>query len=173
MLDGPSPTSTEQTSQAVQRLMDQYTEIARLAGALAHEIRNPLSTIRLNMELLSEDLEETPSPAQQRAAKRINLVHRECRRLQDLLDDFLNYAKVRHLDLQPTDLNAQIGETLDFFQPEAEEVGIEIVRYLAPELPSVMLDNEAFRGALLNLILNAKQAMPKGGQLVVRMTDAN
>ncbi len=166
-------TSTEQTSQAVQRLMDQYTEIARLAGALAHEIRNPLSTIRLNMELLAEDMEDSPSPAAQRASKRIDLVHRECQRLQDLLDDFLNYAKVRHLDLQPIDLNAEVAETLDFFEPEASEGGIEIVRYLDPELPSVMLDREAFRGALLNLILNAKQAMPGGGQLVARTTAVN
>ncbi len=167
------PASNEQTAQAIQRLMDQYTEIARLAGALAHEIKNPLSTIRLNMELLAEDLDDSPSPAQQRAAKRIDLVHHECQRLQDLLDDFLNYAKVRHLDLQPTDLNAEIAETLDFFAPEAEEADIEIVRYFDPDLPSVMLDGEVFRGALLNLILNAKQAMPSGGQLVVRTTAAN
>ncbi|MGI9427769.1 MAG: two-component system sensor histidine kinase NtrB [Bythopirellula sp.] len=169
----PPTSSTEQTSQAVQKLMDQYTEIARLAGALAHEIKNPLSTIRLNMELLAEDLEteeqrETSSPAQRRAAKRIDLVHRECQRLQDLLDDFLNYAKVRHLDLQPTDLNAEISDALDFFTPEADEAKVEIVRYLDPELPHVMLDREAFRGALLNLMLNAKQAMPAGGQLVAR-----
>ncbi|HCK42668.1 MAG: ATPase [Planctomycetaceae bacterium] len=164
----PPPSSNEQTSQAVRRLMDQYTEIARLAGALAHEIKNPLSTIRLNMELLAEDLEETQSPAQQRASKRIDLVHRECQRLQDLLDDFLNYAKVRHLDLLPTDLNKELTEALEFFEPEAAGVGVELVSYLDPELPSVMLDREAFRGALLNLMLNAKQAMPKGGQLVVR-----
>jgi len=165
----PSSTqSNEKTSQAVQRLMDQYTEIARLAGALAHEIRNPLSTIRLNMELLAEDLEESRSPAQQRASKRVDLVHRECQRLQDLLDDFLNYAKVRHLDLQATDLNAEVIEALEFFEPEAAEAAVEIVHYLDSELPSVMLDREAFRGAFLNLMLNAKQAMPKGGQLVVR-----
>jgi len=83
-----------------------------------------------------------------------------------VLDDFLNYAKVRHLDLQPTDLNAEIAETLDFFEPEAHEGAIELIRYLDPDLPRVMLDREAFRGALLNLILNAKQAMPGGGQLI-------
>lgn len=162
--------STEQTSQAVQQLMDQYTEIARLAGALAHEIKNPLSTIRLNMELLAEDLDENPSPAQQRAGKRIDLVRSECQRLQDLLDDFLNYAKVRHLDLKPTDLNEEILKTLEFFSPEADEAKIEVVHYLDPELPTVMLDRESFRGAMLNLIINAKQAMPEGGQLVIRTT---
>ena len=155
------------SSAAVQRLMDQYTQIARLAGALAHEIKNPLSTIRLNMELLAEDLDESKSPAQRRALKRIEVMQKECQRLQELLDDFLNYAKVRNLHLQPTELNVEIEDALDFFGPEAEEAGIEIVRYLDPELPGVMLDREAFRGALLNLMLNAKQAMPDGGQLTV------
>ncbi len=168
MSESSQPVPTDQTSQAVQRLMDQYTEIARLAGALAHEIKNPLSTIRLNMELLAEDLEEAESPAQKRALKRIEVTHRECQRLQQLLDDFLAYAKVRHLDLQPTDLNAEIAEALDFCSPEFEAADVEITRYLDPELPSVMLDREAFRGALLNLLINAKQAMPNGGELVAR-----
>ncbi len=170
--DSPT-TSNEQTSQAVQRLMDQYTEIARLAGALAHEIKNPLSTIRLNMQLLAEDLEDAQSPTQRRAQKRIDVTQRECQRLQQLLDDFLNYAKVRHLDLKPVDLNIEIAEALDFFEPEAQESNVEIIRYLDPDLPSVMLDREAFRGAFLNLILNAKQAMPDGGQLVARTTSSN
>lgn len=168
-----SSIGTEQTSQAVKRLMDQYTEIARLAGALAHEIKNPLSTIRLNMELLAEDMEEAQTPAQRRAAKRIDVMQRECQRLQDLLDDFLQYAKVRHLHLSPTDLNKEINEALDFFQPEAAAAGVEIVRYLDPELPTVLLDREAFRGAFFNLILNAKQAMPEGGQLMVRTAATN
>jgi signal transduction histidine kinase len=148
--------------------MDQYTEIAQLAGGLAHEIKNPLSTISLNMDLLAEDLAEPGTPAEWRAVKRVDVVRRECQRLQALLDDFLNYAKVRRLQLEPTDLNHQIDDVLEFFAPEAAKSDIEIVRYLDPDLPSVMLDREAFRRALLNLILNAKQAMPDGGQIVVR-----
>lgn len=160
--------STADSAAAVQRLMDQYTEMARLAGGLAHEIKNPLSTIRLNMELLAEDLDEAASPAQRRALKRVEVVRKECQRLQSMLDDFLNYAKVRHLQLEPSDLNHQISDVLEFFAPEAAAAGIEIETFLDPELPSVMLDRESFRRALLNLILNAKQAMPDGGQLVVR-----
>jgi signal transduction histidine kinase len=158
----------DHSTATVQRLMDQYAEIARLAGALAHEIKNPLSTIRLNMELLAEDLGEPQSPAQRRAVKRVEIVQRECQRLQSLLDDFLNYAKVRQMRLEPSDLNHEIADVLDFFTAEASAAGIEIVRYFDPELPSVQLDRDAFRRALLNLILNAKQAMPSGGQLVVR-----
>lgn len=164
-----APAAVEDESAAtVQRLMDQYTEIARLAGGLAHEIKNPLSTIRLNMELLAEDLGEPQTPSQRRAAKRLDVVRRECARLQSLLDDFLNFAKVRHLQLEPSDLNHQIEDVLDFFAPEADKGGVEVVKYLDPELPRVMLDREAFRRALLNLVLNAKQAMPHGGQIVVR-----
>jgi signal transduction histidine kinase len=161
----PSPDDSAAT---VQRLMDQYTEIAKLAGGLAHEIKNPLSTIRLNMELLAEDLAELETPAGRRSLKRVEVVRRECGRLQSLLDDFLSYAKVRRLHLEPSDLNHQINDLLDFFAPDAAESGVELVRYLDPELPRVMLDREAFRQALLNLIINAKQAMPEGGQLVVR-----
>lgn len=160
--------SESTTDETVQRLMDQYTEIARLAGGLAHEIRNPLSTIRLNMQLLAEELEGLPPPAHQRAVKRIDAVQRECSRLQEMLDGFLNYAKIRRLQLAPVDLNIEIAEALDFFEPEAEEAGVEITPYLEADLPSVLLDREAFRGALLNLLLNAKQAMPQGGQLVVQ-----
>jgi signal transduction histidine kinase len=161
-------TPTAPAADPYEKLLAQYTEIARLAGALAHEIKNPLSTIRLNMELLAEDLDEAQSPAQRRAAKRVDVMKRECQRLQDLLDSFLNFAKVRQLNLQPTDLNAEIDDALDFFTPEATEAGVEIVRYLDPDLPRVLLDGESFRGALFNLLLNAKQAMADGGQLVVR-----
>jgi signal transduction histidine kinase len=163
-----SELSDDESSATVQRLLDQYTEIARLAGGLAHEIKNPLSTIRLNMELLAEDLDEPQTPAQRRAVKRIEVVRRECDRLQALLDDFLNYAKVRRLHLEPSDLNHQIEDVLEFFEPEARAGGVAIARFLDPELPTVMLDREAFRRALLNLILNAKQAMPEGGMLTVR-----
>ena len=151
-----------------QRLVDQYTEIVRLAGGLAHEIKNPLSTIRMNMELLAEDFRESDAPRDRRAMKKINLVQRECQRLQELLDSFLQFAKAHRLNLQPSDLNAQVRRMLDFYRPKAQEAGVEIVDYLTGNLPTVLLDREALHGALLNLLLNAEQAMPDGGQLVVR-----
>ena len=151
-----------------QKLVDQYTEIARLAGGLAHEIKNPLSTIRLNMELLAEDFENAETPKDRRALRKVQVVERECQRLQDLLDDFLNFAKLRTPRLEPSNLNDQIDRVLTFFRPKAKKAGIEIVTYLAGELPTVLLDREAFHAALLNLVINAEQAVPKGGQLVVR-----
>lgn len=148
-------------------LAEQYAQIARLTGSLAHEIKNPLSTIVLNMELLAEDFVDVQTPRDKRIAAKIQMVQRECRRLQTILDDFLNFAKVRRLNFEPSDLNEELRKLLDFFRPKAEEARIEIIPYLRSDLPSVLLDREQFRGALLNLILNAQQAMPDGGQLVV------
>jgi signal transduction histidine kinase len=162
----PSP-SKPTTAEVHQKLVDQYTEIARLAGGLAHEIKNPLSTIKLNMELLAEDLQAEETPRLRRALAKIEVVERECQRLQDLLDDFLNFAKVRQLRLEPTDLNEQLRQILEFFRPKLAESSIEVKPYFQSDLPSVALDCEQFRGALLNLLLNAQQAMPGGGELVI------
>lgn len=157
-----------QSTDLNQRLIEQYTEIARLAGGLAHEIKNPLSTIRMNMELLAEDFRDSESQRDRRAMKKIELVQRECQRLQDLLDNFLQFAKAHRLNLQPCDLNAVVRSILDLYRPQAAQAGVEVADYLMGNLPTVLLDREAFHGALLNLMLNAEQAMPKGGQLVVR-----
>ena len=154
-----------------------YAEFAALVGALAHEIRNPLSTIRLHMELLAEDFEQTdpdsPTKHRDRRAKaKIDLVRQECDRLQKLLGDFLDFARQEKLALEPGSLNAEIDQLLDFYAPQARDAHVEIVRYLDPELPMVRLDRETLRSAVLNLLINAVQAMEGGGQLVVRTRPA-
>lgn len=164
MVQSHSPSAEE----VHRRLVSQYTEIAQLAGGLAHEIRNPLSTIRLNMELLAEDFAEAGTPRDKRALAKIETVQRECRRLENLLNDFLNFAKVRSVRLEPVDLNFEISRLVEFFRPRAQEAKIELVCYLDPDLPSVVVDRESLHGALINLVLNAEQAMPEGGQLVIR-----
>lgn len=111
------------------------------------------------------------TPSRHRAAapeSAIETMQSECQRLSELLDHFLDFAKVQRANLKPTDLNAEIESILEFFSAEMRLTSIDVVRYLDPELPRVLLDREQFRGALVNLILNAKQAMPDGGQLVVR-----
>jgi signal transduction histidine kinase len=166
-MNRPHPPSAEEVNRG---LVAQYTEIAALAGGLAHEIKNPLSTICLNMELLAEDFADAQTPRDRRAAAKIAVVQQECQRLQNLLDNFLSFAKVRTVRFEASDLNEQVKAVLDFFGPKSHESNIEIVCYLDPDLPSVVLDRESFHGALINLVLNALQAMPGGGQLVVRTT---
>ena len=151
-----------------QRLVEQYTEIARLAGSLAHEIKNPLSVIRMNMDLLAEDFSDAQTRRERRALKKIDVVQSQCERLENLLDDFLVFSRVRKLNLRAANLNEQVERVLEFFAPQAEEAGIEIIRYFDPDLPSITLDSEMLHSALLNLILNAAQAMSHGGNLWIR-----
>jgi signal transduction histidine kinase len=157
-----------QYEDSLEKLRAQYAEIAQLAGALAHEIKNPLSVIGMNMDLLAEELADIPLPAARRALDRVDIVQKQCSRLQVLLDDFLRFARVRRLELSPGSLNEQVNRVLDFFLPQAKESEVEVLRYLDPDLPSIMLDERTMEAALVNLVKNAIEAMPDGGQLTVR-----
>jgi signal transduction histidine kinase len=148
-----------------QRLLAQFAEIAALAGGLAHEIKNPLSTISLNLELLAEDVSGGDSPRDRRMLKKIVAIQQECRRLEAVLEDFLKFARVGELELEVCDLNEVVRDFLAFYQPEAAANGVEISPHLAPDLPAVRLDSQLFRQVLLNLALNAQQAMPRGGTI--------
>jgi signal transduction histidine kinase len=150
------------------RLRAQYAEIAELAGRLAHEIKNPLSTIRLNVDLLAEDFEKAENPRERRAVERLARVQREIERLQGILNDFLSFARAQPRDRVECSLNDVAEELLDFYRPQAEKAGIEIVRLLDGNLPTVSIDREQIRAALFNLVTNAQQAMPQGGRLEVR-----
>ena len=83
-------------------------------------------------------------------------------------NDFLRFARVGDLELQPADLGPLLEELLDFFGPLAPVSHIDIKTYLPADLPTVDLDRDLFKQALLNLLLNAQQAMPQGGQLTVQ-----
>ena len=148
-----------------QRLLRQYAEIATLAGGLAHEIKNPLSTMSMLLELLAEDLGETESQRERRMLTKVQTIQKECSHLEDIVNAFLKFARVGELSLMPTDLNVVVSEFIDFFQPEAREHGIEISPHLSGDLPPVALDVSLIRQVLLNLALNAQQAMPSGGLL--------
>ncbi len=148
-----------------QRLLRQYAEIATLAGGLAHEIKNPLSTMSMLLELLEEDLDQAESQRERRMLTKVQTIQKECRHLEDILNAFLKFARVGKLSLTPTDLNEVVSEFIDFFQPEAREHGIEISPHLSGDLPFVALDTSLMRQVLLNLALNAQQAMPSGGLL--------
>src|SRR5207302_5352709 len=156
-----------------QRLVAQFAEIAALAGGLAHEIKNPLSTISLNLELLGEEVSAGDSPRDRRMLKKILAVQQECRRLDAILEDFLKFARLGEIELVEGDLNQLVRDFIEFYQPQLASNGVEISQHLSPDLPAVRLDAALFRQALLNLALNAQQAMPRGGiiELQTRFRD--
>ncbi|MEX0717225.1 MAG: ATP-binding protein [Planctomycetaceae bacterium] len=156
-----------------ERLQAQYAEIATLAGGLAHEIKNPLSTISMNLELLGEELEQSESPRDRRMLGRIGRVRGECARLEHVLDAFLQFARAGELKLAETDLNDVVLEFIDFYLPRAAERRIEISPHLAADLPPVTIDRSLLRQALENLTINAEQAMPDGGLLELQTSHSD
>ncbi|MDO4549712.1 MAG: ATP-binding protein [Planctomycetia bacterium] len=161
----------ENPSDAVrQQLIDDYTEIARLAGALAHEIKSPLSTIRLTMQVMAEDMQEPETQRERRAMDMARTVMKQCTRLENILNQFLMFAKAPSVKPVPSDMNTEVKSVLDFYRERAKRANIMVHEYLDPNLPSVMLDRDAFGCILWNLINNAEAAMISdgGGELIVR-----
>lgn len=145
-----------------------YAELAELAGSFIHEIKNHLSTLGLNLQLLSEDFSDPQTHRERRALERVQRLQAECQRLVDVSNDFLRFARVGDLNLEPASLPEVVEELVDFFAPTALQSNIDIKRYLPADLPAVRLDRDLFKQALLNLLLNAQQAMPNGGELTVQ-----
>jgi len=155
-------------SDPIDELRKEYNELASLAGSLALEIKNPLAVIRMNMELLDEDFQAIDHPEARRALRRVETVNRQCERLESMLNDFLRFTKLSALDLQAGSLNSQVTFVLDFFETQAKRQGVEIVRHLDGDLPSIKLEAQSLQAALINLVKNALEAMPDGGQLLAR-----
>ncbi len=149
-------------------LRRQYHELAELAGSLAHEIKNPLSVIHMNADLLSEELTESEWPGRRRAEAKVDMIRQQCQRMENLLRDFLRFARMRDLEMTPGNINEQVETVLRLFKPQADKFGVEVIRYLDTDLPSVLLHSDSLQAALINLVKNALEAMPDGGQLVVR-----
>jgi two-component system sensor histidine kinase HydH len=147
---------------------DPSTDLAELAGGFIHEIKNHLSTLGLNLQLLAEDFQDPQSQRERRAMERVQRLQNECQRLVDVSNDFLRFARVKDLELVPSNLATVVEEMCDFFDPTARQANISIKSYLPADLPAVRLNQELFKQALLNLMLNATQAMPQGGELTIQ-----
>src|SRR5579862_4888232 len=146
--------------------------VGTMASGIAHEIRNPLSTLRMNLQLLREDWDNPITEREQKGRKRIDVLLRETERMESVVSDFVRIAAGHALRLEPTNLNSLAGELLDFLAPQAERSHIRIVREFAKDLPPVQADPNLIRQAILNLLVNAQQVLPSGGEIRVRTADA-
>ena len=169
------------------RTAERLAELGTLTGGLAHEIKNPLSTVGLNVQLLQEDLSDLahdaapgalPEDRLGRLRRRFETLSRETQRLRDILEDFLRFAGRIKLDPGPTDVNALVDELTDFFQPQALASKVQLRTTLAAAPTTVRADAGLLKQAVLNLLINACQAMsdardrahPHGGadELIIR-----
>jgi signal transduction histidine kinase len=144
--------------------------LGTLAGGLVHEIKNPLSTLRINLTLLKEDLQEDrPGERSRRLCHRIELLEKEVGRLDAILADFMHYAGMRRLDPRPHDLAGVVGEMVEFVGPGFRRDGVALETEV-PAALEALLDPHLFKRALLNVLLNAQQAIEAEG--TVRVTAA-
>lgn len=136
--------------------------LGTLAGGLAHEIRNPLSTMKVNLQLLRDDLDRDGEDALLRGRRRIDTLEKAVRRLEEIVDDFLKFARGFDLQPAPTDLNDLIQEVVVFVEPEAQRHHVRI-RTAFAKLPPILADRKYLQQVLLNLVLNARQAIEATG----------
>ncbi|HEV7300518.1 MAG TPA: ATP-binding protein [Tepidisphaeraceae bacterium] len=141
-------------------------ELGTLTSGLAHEIKNPLSTIGLNLQLLKEDLPQD-DPNHPRLVARLNSVVREANRLKDILDDFMRYAGRIELELVPTDVGELLEDLVDFFTPQAQLAKVQLRLKKPPTPLMARIDERHLKQTILNLMLNATQAMTEGGELIL------
>lgn len=142
-------------------------EVGTLAGGLVHEIRNPLNALKVHLQLLEEDL-QSPAPPAEKMTRRVRTLLQEADRIDRILEEFLRYARGFEPRKAPADLVRVVSEVLDFLGAEAAQSRVQIHRGFEPDVPPVPLDAPLFKQAVLNLALNALQAMPEGGELLVR-----
>ncbi len=143
--------------------------LGQLAGGLAHEIKNPLSTMKLTLQLLQEDFAHDKSALAMRSLRKIELLLKEVNHLDEIVQEFLRLSRGHDLKYQRADLRKMIHELVEFMHDDAEQRQIALHSQLTGEL-EVIVDATYIRQALTNLIRNAFEAIePKGsGEVIVR-----
>jgi two-component system sensor histidine kinase HydH len=171
---------TRQVRDEQARRTDVEEELTRLTGELAHEIRNPLSTIKVNLKLTEEALtdaspaepdNEPSDPRRQKLAsalRKITIIRKETDRLEQILDGFLRYVRRPDLQLATLDLNELVSDMIDFYSPQAHSHKLTVRQGFAPESLMCRVDPGALKQVLLNLFINAQQAMDREGELMIR-----
>jgi signal transduction histidine kinase len=163
-------TKKEMEREARQEEASRLAYIGTLASGLAHEIRSPLNAMKLNLDLLKEDLEAVREDKREEFAKRLGMITREANGLQELLTEFLAFARPPKLELLPTDLNQMLMEMIAYnFAPAGAKRHIQIKTDFQKELYPVMIDNYQFgRGVISNLVTNAMEQIREQGTITLR-----
>ena len=144
---------------------ERLAAIGKMAAHVTHEIRNPLSSIGLNIELLEEELARASVPAEARAL--LVAITREVERLEHLSEEYLRVARLPSPRMEADDVATAVREIVAFARPEIERAGCAVKLQIADPLPPALFDESQLRQALLNLLRNAREAMPDGGTIDV------
>jgi signal transduction histidine kinase len=150
------------------RSIERLNMLARLAASVAHEIRNPLNAIVINLEVLKNTIEQLPPKSLEKANDYVKILSEELKRLSNSLDNFLGLANPIEAVRSNVEINQILMGAMALMRHQAEQNGIEIQEELDGSTIYVEGNADQLKQAFLNLILNAIEAMPAGGQLHVR-----
>lgn len=146
--------------------MQQFASLSTLASGLHHEIKNPIAALSIHVQLLDERLRYTE--AADLVAEQVAVLKAEVRRLNNKLESFRDFANLEHLRLEPIDVNELPAEVARLIGPQAEAQGVRLeVRRPEGSTALLSVDPGKLQQALLNLVLNALEAMPGGGVLTL------
>jgi two-component system sensor histidine kinase HydH len=155
-----------ETAVAQVRRSERLAALGQLTAGLAHELRNPLGTMKTSAELLARSVSKENPIAQEMSS----YISTEVDRTNSLITRFLDFARPQHLRVEPGDISTLLDQAVASFYRErpASLAGIEIYKNYSPGIPPVRFDAELLERVFSNLILNAAQASPPGGVVTVK-----
>ena len=141
--------------------------LGKLATGVSHELRNPLATVTLLMDVLEEEVQQVPAGSSI-MAESIAEIKIQLTRVQDLMQDYLSLARLASIQREPTEMGALVNDVAREMEPEARQHGVILHREGLVSLGQLALHANSFRRVLVNLMQNALEAMPQGGSLTLR-----
>ncbi len=153
--------------EAEAQMADRLAYVGTLASGLAHEIRNPLNAMNMNLQMLEEEVAAGNLAADPETVGLLGSTKGEVKRLENLVNDFLAYARPTPPRLELRDLNLTVEEVVRFLRAELQRLGIQLETRLDGALPPVEIDEGQIRQAILNILVNARQVLGPGGRIEI------
>jgi signal transduction histidine kinase len=144
------------------RESERLAHIGKLTTSLAHEIRNPLSSVKMNSQIILKSMDFGGNDK-----RRMEIIIHEISRLERILDEMLDFARPVKLNLEPASINSVMDACLEIMDARIRERGIAITKLYRRRLPRILVDHEKIEQAIINVLLNAVEILPEGGNIEI------